>query len=197
MIDELRQRILAQFEESIAAKQASLAKMPNEITQACQLLIQCLQQNGKILCCGNGGSAADSQHFAAELVNRFMVERRPLPALALTTDSSILTSIANDYSYDEIFSKQVLALAHPQDVLIAISTSGHSKNVQYAIDAAHQKSACVIAMTGKDGGPIAQMLKNSDIELRVPSKSTARIQEIHELVLHMMCDAIDQENWEI
>jgi D-sedoheptulose 7-phosphate isomerase len=158
---------------------------------AVETMTACLLGNGKILACGNGGSAADAQHFAAELVNRFEMERPPLAAIALTTDSSTLTSIANDYSYNQVFSKQVQALGQPGDVLLAISTSGNSANVIEAIHAAHDREMRVVALTGKDGGRIAGLLKEPDLNLCVPSARTARIQEVHLLALHCLCDGID------
>jgi len=151
----------------------------------------CLAQGKKILACGNGGSAADAQHFAAELVGRFERERQELPAIALTTDSSILTAIANDYSYEVVFSKQVKALGQSGDILLGISTSGNSGNVIAAINAAHEKGMSVIAFTGKDGGKIAKLLKEGDINLCVPADRTARIQETHLLLLHCLCDGVD------
>lgn len=150
-----------------------------------------LRDGGKILSCGNGGSAGDAQHFSSELLNRFEMERPALPAMALTTDSSTLTSIANDYSYNEIFSKQIMALGQAPDVLLAISTSGNSANVVAAVTAAHQRDMRVVALTGCDGGEIAGSLSENDIELRVPVKRTARIQEVHLLVIHCLCDLID------
>jgi len=154
-------------------------------------MVACLMNDGKILVCGNGGSAADSQHFAAELINRFEVERPGLAAIALTTDSSVLTSIANDYDYNQIFSKQVRALGMDGDILIAISTSGNSPSVLEAVQAAHERNMPVVALTGKDGGKMTAMLKPTDFHICVPAKSTARIQEVHLLALHCMCDAID------
>jgi len=146
---------------------------------------------GKILACGNGGSAADAQHFSAELLNRFEMERPPLAAVALTTDSSTLTSIANDYDYNQVFSKQIRALGQPNDLLLAISTSGNSRNVIEAVQAAHERQMGVIALTGKSGGTMAELLGPDDIHLCVPHANTARIQEVHILCLHCMCDAID------
>jgi D-sedoheptulose 7-phosphate isomerase len=154
-------------------------------------MVECLKGGGKILSCGNGGSAADSQHFAAELVGRFERERAELAAIALTTDSSILTAIANDYSFDEIFSKQVRALGKPGDILLGISTSGNSRNVIAAIKAAHDKGLRVVAMTGRNGGNIGTMLRPQDVLLNVESPVTARVQEVHLLILHCLCDAID------
>jgi D-sedoheptulose 7-phosphate isomerase len=155
------------------------------------LIYQALTSDKKILACGNGGSAADAQHFAAELVGRFERERRELPAIALSTDSSILTAIANDYSYEVIFSKQVRALGQAGDVLLGISTSGNSANIIAAIEAAHLKGMSVIAFTGKDGGKIKNILNNSDVHLCVPADRTARIQETHLLLLHCLCDGVD------
>ncbi len=191
MIKEERIRKL--FHDSIDTKLAALDVMPPFILQASECMVDALKNNHKILACGNGGSAADAQHFAAELLNRFEKERMSLAAFALTTDSSTLTSIANDYSYDEIFSKQIKGLGQEGDVLLAISTSGRSANIINAIYAAHSKGMKVIAFTGKDGGDVARTLKEDDIELRVPGQSTARIQEVHLLLIHCLCDYIDQE----
>ncbi len=154
-------------------------------------MVQCLMKEGKILSCGNGGSAADAQHFAAELLNRFEKERPPLAAMALSTDTSTITSIANDYHYNEVFSKQVRALGQPDDILLAISTSGNSANVIEAIHAAHDRQMDVVALTGKNGGKIAALLGPDDVHICVPAERTARIQEVHLLCLHCMCDAID------
>ena len=158
---------------------------------AISLMHQALTNGKKILACGNGGSAADAQHFAAELVGRFERERQELPAIALTTDSSIMTAIGNDYSYEVIFSKQVRALGQPGDILLGISTSGNSANVMAAIKAAHEKGMSVIAFTGKDGGKINGLLKTDDVHLCVPADRTARIQETHLLLLHCLCDGVD------
>jgi D-sedoheptulose 7-phosphate isomerase len=154
-------------------------------------MVECLMANGKILACGNGGSAADSQHFAAEMLNRFERERPGLAAMALTTDSSTLTSIANDYDYDQVFSKQVLALGQPNDVLLAISTSGNSPNVVAAVRAAHERDMKVVALTGKGGGEVGKRLRAGDVHVCVPHGVTARIQEVHLLALHCLCDGID------
>jgi D-sedoheptulose 7-phosphate isomerase len=154
-------------------------------------MVQCLLADGKVMACGNGGSAADSQHFAAELVNRFEKERPPLAAVALTTDTSTLTSIANDYRYEDVFAKQIQALGRPGDVLLAISTSGNSPNVIEAIHAAHDRNVTVVALTGKKGGKIAALLGPDDIHLCVPAERTARIQEVHLLTIHCLCDGID------
>jgi D-sedoheptulose 7-phosphate isomerase len=152
-----------------------------------------LLDNGKILSCGNGGSAGDAQHFSAELLNRFEKERPGLPAIAISTDTSTITAIANDYSYEEIFSKQVLALGMANDTLLAISTSGNSTNIVQAIGAAHEREMSVIALTGNDGGKIASELRKNDIEIRVPSDRTARIQEVHLVIIHCLCDLIDNK----
>ena len=159
--------------------------------RAGKLLADCLKAGGKALACGNGGSAADAQHFAAELINRFETERPPLAGIALTTDTSTLTSIANDYAYQQVFAKQVRAIARKGDVLLAISTSGNSGNVIEAIGAAHEMGVRVIAMTGNGGGKMGAILKADDVHVCVPHKNTARIQEVHLLALHCMCDAID------
>ncbi len=188
---DLIQRITRQFEDSARAKMEALDAMAAPIAGAVEVMTQCLLGNGKILACGNGGSAADAQHFAAELVNRFEMERPPLAAIALTTDTSTLTSIANDYDFVQVFSKQVSALGQPGDVLLAISTSGNSPNVIAAIEAAHERDVRVIALTGKGGGKITGCLRDEDIHLCVPADRTARIQEVHLLTLHCLCDGID------
>ncbi len=181
------------FQHSIKAKQATLDSLSDTIVDAGQLLAQALLNGHKILCCGNGGSAADAQHFSSELLNRYERERPSLPAIALTTDTSTITSIANDYDYKEIFSKQIRALGQTGDILLAISTSGNSWNVVKAIEAAHEKAMIVIALTGKDGGHMSDELHESDIELRIPVDVTARIQECHGLIIHCLCDLIDRE----
>ena len=186
------QRITEQFHESIRTHQEALDQLPPAIERAGAMMADCLQREGRILSCGNGGSAGDAQHFSSELLNRFEMERPGLPAIALTTDSSTLTSIANDYDYREVFARQVRALAHPGDVLLAISTSGGSDNVIRAIDAAHDRGARVVALTGRDGGTLALKLSAEDVELRVPAQITARIQEIHLLAIHCLCDLIDR-----
>ena len=180
------------FEDSIAVKQASLAVLVSPIAAAAGLLAATLRSGSKILSCGNGGSAGDAKHFAAELLNRFEMERPGLAALALSTDTSTLTSIANDYSYEQVFSKQLTALGRSGDVLLAISTSGNSANVIAAVHAAHERGMRVIGLTGRDGGKLASALRNDDIEIRVPAQRTARIQEVHLVVIHCLCDAIDQ-----
>lgn len=181
------------FDDSIQTKLASREVLPPLVAQAAALMVSCLRAGGKILSCGNGGSAADAQHFSAELLNRFEKERAPLSAIALSTDTSTLTSIANDYHYDLIFSKQVQALGRPGDILLAISTSGNSPNLLKAIEAAHTRDMHVIALTGREGGLMAKVLKAGDHEIRVPAKVTARIQEVHSLVLHCLCYLIDME----
>jgi D-sedoheptulose 7-phosphate isomerase len=188
---DLVARIAQQFTDSAQTKLAALEFMADPIAAAIEAMTHCLMENGKILACGNGGSAADAQHFAAELLNRFEMERPPLAALALTTDSSTLTSIANDYDYTQVFSKQVRALGQPGDVLLAISTSGNSPNVIEAIHTAHEREMRVVALTGKGGGQMAELLGPDDIHLCVPADRTARIQEVHLLTLHCLCDGID------
>jgi len=188
---DLVARINRQFSDSAQTKLNAIATLAQPIAQAAELMVRCLLANGKILACGNGGSAADSQHFAAELLNRFERERPGLAAFALTTDSSTLTSIANDYDYSQVFSKQVLALGHPNDVLLAISTSGNSPNVIAAARAAHEREMKVVALTGKGGGELGKNLAAGDVQVCVPHEVTARIQEVHLLTLHCLCDGID------
>ena len=184
-------RVRDHFLESMASKQAAADQIVDSIIAAGQLMSDALLNDGKILSCGNGGSAADSQHFSSELLNRFEMERPGLPAIALTTDSSTLTSISNDYAYEDIFSKQVRALGKVPDVLLGISTSGNSENVIRAIDAAHERDMRVVALTGRDGGRMASAFSASDVEIRVPAKRTARIQEVHLVIIHCLCDLID------
>ncbi len=188
---DLINRISENFSESAHLKLQSMDALAGPIAAAAERMVQCLRADGKILACGNGGSAADSQHFAAELLNRFEMERPGLAAMALTTDSSTLTSIANDFDFEQVFSKQVRALGHKNDLLLAISTSGNSKNVLAAIAAAHENGMGVVALTGRNGGRMADALQPSDIHICVPAQSTARIQEVHLLTLHCLCDAID------
>jgi D-sedoheptulose 7-phosphate isomerase len=188
----MEERARQHFRESLAVKQASIGLAP-AIAAAARLMTRCLLDDGKILSCGNGGSAADAQHFSSELLNRFELERPGLPAVALTTDSSTLTSIANDYSFVDVFAKQVRALGQSVDVLLAISTSGTSENVARAIRAAHERGLKVVALTGRDGGTIAGLLTPDDIEIRVPAERTCRIQEVHLLAIHCLCDLIDAE----
>jgi D-sedoheptulose 7-phosphate isomerase len=183
--------VAAQFAESAQLKLDAAAALNAPIARAGVLLADTLRAGGKVLACGNGGSAADAQHFAAELLNRFEMERAPLAAVALTTDSSTLTSIANDYAYEQIFSKQVLGLGRRGDALLAISTSGNSMNVMEAMRAARDLGVRLIALTGNGGGRMAAMISGRDVHICVPHKRTARIQEVHLLVLHCLCDAID------
>ena len=186
-------RIEQIFRESIDAKIQAMEILSPSIAAAGHLMAHCLQHDGRILSCGNGGSAGDAQHFSSELLNRFEMERPGLPAIALTTDSSTVTSIANDYRFEEIFARQISALAHPGDVILAISTSGNSANVLRAIEAAHERGAGVVALTGRDGGPMALKLMDDDVEIRAPSTVTARIQEIHLVAIHCLCDLIDRK----
>ncbi|MDJ0918268.1 MAG: phosphoheptose isomerase [Woeseiaceae bacterium] len=185
------ERVREHFTESLVTKQQAMETISETIVAGGQLMSECLLNDGKILSCGNGGSAADSQHFSSELLNRFEMERPGLPAMALTTDSSTLTSISNDYAYEEIFSKQVRALGKSGDVLLGISTSGNSENVIRAIKAAHERAMRVVALTGRDGGSMAGVLQAGDVEIRVPATRTARIQEVHLVVIHCLCDLID------
>lgn len=185
-------RVRQHFADSIEIKRQASALAP-QVTRAATLITRSLLDNGKVLSCGNGGSAGDAQHFSAEMLNRFEMERPGLPAVALTTDSSTLTSIANDYSFDDIFSKQVRALGQPGDVLLAISTSGNSENVTRACVAAHERGMRIVALTGRDGGDLSAALGQDDIELRVPAQNTARIQEVHLVFIHCLCDLIDRE----
>lgn len=188
---DLVKRINQHFSDSAQVKLKAMEVLAGPLAETGQLMANCLRSGGKILACGNGGSAGDAQHFSAEMLNRFEMERAPLAAVALTTDSSTLTSIANDYHYDEIFSKQVSGLGREGDVLLAISTSGNSPNVLRAIEAAHERNMKVVALTGKKGGKLTGLLRDGDINLCVPSDSTARIQEVHLICLHCICDAID------
>jgi len=188
---DLIARVAQQFEDSAHTKLNAVELMTAPIAAAIETLFHCLVSGGKILACGNGGSAGDAQHFAAELIGRFEAERQELAAIALTTDSSILTAVGNDYGFNYIFSKQVRGLGHAGDVLLAISTSGNSANVIEAIRAAHENDMRVIALTGKGGGQIGELLHDDDIHLCVPADRTARIQETHLLVIHCLCDGID------
>ncbi|HEX2197381.1 MAG TPA: phosphoheptose isomerase [Burkholderiales bacterium] len=187
----LRMRVTAQFAESAQLKIDASQALAEPVARAGVLLAEALRAGGKVLSCGNGGSAADAQHFAAELVNRFERERAPLAAVALTTDTSTLTSIANDYAYEQVFAKQVRAIGRRGDVLLAISTSGNSANVIEAMRAAGELGMRVVAMTGNGGGRMGAMLTAQDLQICVPHKRTARIQEVHLLVLHCLCDGID------
>ena len=188
---DIELRIRNHFLDSIETKRNALEELIIPIKHAANCISDSLLNEGKILSCGNGGSAGDAQHFSAELLNRFEIERPGLPAVALTTDSSTLTAIANDYEYDQVFSKQILALGTNRDVLLAISTSGNSSNIIKAVQAAHEREMQVLSLTGNKGGKLAKLLKGDDIEIRVPSDRTARIQEIHLLVIHCLCDIID------
>ncbi|HET9668191.1 MAG TPA: phosphoheptose isomerase [Casimicrobiaceae bacterium] len=190
MIDHL-ERIRGHFSDSVALKQEAREVLAEPIARAAALMTDCLFADGKILACGNGGSAADAQHFAAELVGRFERERPELPAIALTTDTSLLTAVANDYSFEHVFAKQVRALGAKGDVLLAISTSGNSPNVIAAIAAAHEREMRIVALTGKGGGTIGGMLAPEDVHLCVPHARTMRIQEVHILTIHCLCDVVD------
>ena len=187
------QRVIENFEESIQVKTEAVNKLAPLISEAAGLITASLLEEHKILSCGNGGSAADAQHFSSEMLNRFEMERPGLPAIALTTDSSTLTSIANDYQFADIFSKQIRALGQPGDILLAFSTSGESHNIVHAIDAAHDRNMKVIALTGREGGQVADLMQDQDIEIRIPSWSTARIQEVHLMVIHCICDLVDRQ----
>lgn len=188
----LSDRVFDHFAESIKAKQDNQELLAEATAAAIELMFAALVNDGKVLACGNGGSAADAQHFAAELVGRFEMERMGLAGIALTTDTSALTAIANDYDFNRVFAKQVEALGRSGDVLLAISTSGNSANIIAAIEAAHERDMRVVALTGKDGGQIAHILQDQDILLNVAHQRTARIQEIHILLIHAICDGIDQ-----
>ncbi|MCZ6536287.1 MAG: phosphoheptose isomerase [Gammaproteobacteria bacterium] len=185
-------RVRQHFADSIEIKRQASDLAPL-VSRAAALITRSLLDNGKVLSCGNGGSAGDAQHFSAEMLNRFEMERPGLPAVALTTDCSTLTSIANDYSFDDIFSKQIRALGQPGDILLAISTSGNSENVSRACVAAHERGMKIVALTGRDGGDLSGILGEDDIELRVPAQNTARIQEVHLVFIHCLCDLIDRE----
>ena len=187
----LEQRIQQQFFDSADLHNAAAEVLSKPIADAVSALVGCITGGGKVLACGNGGSASDAQHFAAEFVGRFERERPGLAAIALTTDTSILTAIGNDYDFNVIFSKQVQALGNPGDVLIAISTSGNSANVLAAVEAAHAKEMTVIALTGRGGGKMREQLAETDVHICVPHERTARIQEVHLLTLHCICDAVD------
>ena len=188
---DLIARVARHFEDSAQTKLNAVEAMAAPVAGAIETLTACLINGGKILACGNGGSAADAQHFAAELVGRFEVERQELAAIALTTDTSILTAVGNDYSFNQIFARQVRAIGQAGDVLLAISTSGNSGNVIEAIRSAHEAAMPVVALTGRGGGQVGEMLRDDDIHLCVPADRTARIQETHLLVIHCLCDGID------
>ena len=190
-LERLRARASQHFLDSIAVKQEAEKILPGQVARGIVAMTDCLRAGGKVMACGNGGSAADAQHFAAELIGRFERERQELAAIALTTDTSILTAVGNDYSYDEIFSKQVRGLGKTGDILMGISTSGNSKNVVKAIEAAKKMGIKIIALTGNGGGKIATLLDADDIHLCAPSTRTARIQETHLVLLHALCDGVD------
>ena len=187
----LHDRILGHFQASAQTKLDAAEALAPAIEQAARHMVHCLTQGGKILACGNGGSAADAQHFASLMINRFEQERPGLAAIALTTDTSTLTSIANDSTYDQVFARQVKVLGQPGDILLAISTSGNSPSVVQAVAAAHTRSMPVIALTGHSGGVLAEQMQDDDVFLCVPAESTARIQEAHLLAIHCLCDAVD------
>ena len=184
-------RIRAHFADSAQLKLAAADELAPDIARAAALMTDCLLANGKILACGNGGSASDAQHFAAEMVGRFERERPELPAISLATDTSILTALANDYDFAQVFAKQVRALGDAGDVLLALSTSGNSGNVVAAVDAAHERGMRIVALTGKGGGRVGELITPDDVHLCVPHTVTARIQEVHLLTIHCLCDAID------
>ena len=188
---DLTAHLKQHFQEGIELRQRMAETMPAEIVKAGTALAESLRAGNKVLACGNGGSAADSQHFAAEIVGRFERERPGMPAIALTVDTSALTAIANDYDFGRVFSKQVEALGQPGDVLLGISTSGNSSNVIEAIKAAHAKGMVVIALTGRDGGAMGKMLRPGDYHLNVAHPRTMRVQEIHLLVIHCLCEVVD------
>lgn len=190
---DLTTRIKRIFNDSVETKLQSSEVLAPMIAAAAERLTSCLLNEGKILVCGNGGSAADAQHFASELLNRFEMERPGLPAITLTTDASTLTSIANDYRFEDVFAKQIRALGQPGDTLILISTSGRSANIVAAVTAAHDRGMSVVALSGRDGGEMATLLTDQDIEIRVPAHSTARIQEVHIVIIHCLCDLIDHQ----
>ncbi|MBZ0067309.1 MAG: phosphoheptose isomerase [Thiobacillus sp.] len=187
----LHDRILGHFQASAQTTLDAAGTLAPHIEQAARLMVHSLTQGGKILACGNGGSAADAQNFASTMINRFEQERPGLAAIALTTDPSTLTSIANDYAYDQVFARQVKALGQPGDILLAISTSGDSPSVLQAVAAAHARNIDIIALTGRRGGALAEQLQDGDVFLCVPAESTARIQEVHLLTIHCLCDAVD------
>ena len=189
----LQDLIINHFTSSIQTHQDAMSEVCEVIEYASQKIVAALLNDNKVLTCGNGGSAGDAQHFSSEMLNRFERERPALPAIALTTDTSTITSIANDYHFDEIFSKQLRALGQNGDILLVYTTSGNSPNFVKAVSTAHDKEIQVIAITGRDGGTVASLLNEADIEIRVPSTSTARIQEVHLLISHCLCDLIDYQ----
>lgn len=189
----LQDRIINHFSDSIQTKQDAMTCLCELIEFASQKIVEALVNDKKVLTCGNGGSAGDAQHFSSEMLNRFERERPALPAIALTTDTSTITSIANDYNYDEVFAKQIRALGQAGDILLVYTSSGNSRNIIKAVNVAHDRDMTVIALSGKDGGALAGLLNEADIEIRVPSHSTARIQEVHLLISHCLCDLIDHQ----
>lgn len=191
--DRLQGRVRRNFEQSLETTQSAMDALAAPIAQAATIMASALRGGGKILACGNGGSAADAQHFSAEMLNRFERERPGLAAIALTTDSSTLTSIGNDYRFEDVFAKQVRALGQRGDVLLAISTSGNSANVNLAVQAAHERGLACIALNGRNGGELTRLLAATDVDLCVPGPSTARIQEVHGIIIHCLCDLIDYQ----
>lgn len=189
---DLNKLVITHFDDHLLTIKQSKSELSIAITQAAELLIQCFSNKGKLLCCGNGGSSGDASHLASELINRFELERAALPAIALGTDSAVITSIANDYQYKYVFSRQIEALGLKNDCLVAFSTSGNSQNVIKAIKSAHKNDMPVLAITGKDGGEIKKILNKHDIEICVPSNKTSRIQEVHLIIIHTLCDLIDK-----
>jgi len=190
---DLIARVKQNFDASIQSKAQAAESTAPAIARAAELITHQLLAEHKVLSCGNGGSAADAQHFASEMVNHYELERAGLPAIALTTDSSTLTSVANDYQFAEVFARQVRTLGQPGDILLAISTSGKSGNILSAVEAAHHREMHVVLLSGRDGGPAATMLEEPDVEIRVPSTSTPRIQEVHLLIIHCLCDLVDHQ----
>ncbi|NPU91821.1 MAG: phosphoheptose isomerase [Gammaproteobacteria bacterium] len=190
---ELEQRISELFDANLALTQRCRDELPASIAGAGESLVHCMLGDGKILSCGNGGSAFAAQHFVSRMLNRFERERPALPAISLAADSTTITAIANDYSFNEVFSKQIRALGQSTDILLAITTSGTSANIVQAVQAAHDRGMTVVALTGRDGGDVTRLLTQDDIEIRVPSHSSARIQETHLLIVHTLCDLIDRQ----
>jgi len=186
-------RVKGHFQESMLTIRDTMEELAPIVTEAGQQMLQALLNDHKVLVCGNGGSAADAQHFSAELLNRFERERPGLPAISLTTDSSTLTSIANDYHFDDVFAKQVRALGQPGDVLLGITTSGNSPNILRAVQAAHERDMLVIALNGRNGGELGNLLRGDDVNICVHGPTTARIQEVHGLIIHCLCDLIDYQ----
>lgn len=186
-------RVKRNFDASIQSKAQAAESVAPAIARAAELITHQLLGEHKVLSCGNGGAAADAQHFASEMVNHYELERAGLPAIALTTDSATLTSIANDYQFADVFARQIRTLGQPGDILLAISTSGESGNILSAIEAARHREMNVVLLSGRDGGRAATMLEESDVEIRVPSTSTPRIQEVHLLIIHCLCDLVDHQ----